>query len=312
MNYVDYNFKWLCDEINKSSEDEIFNHIKNKYLGLSPEIKDSLEKFLNNFNYWGKLDYKSDNFEEIKNRSYYLKKQLDLFIWLYDKLEDYRSKKLLFGILYNWYDYNFDVLKELMDNTYCHYFDLDIIKCEDEVFVDVGAYNGDTTTNFINSYGTSSYKKIYCYEITDNIFDILSKNLSKYPNIECRKKAISNKKQTLKMDLNNTHDSANKLSKNGKIKIKATSLDNDISEQITMIKMDIEGEEINALKGARNHIEIDKPKLMISVYHNYEDLVRIPKLIDELNPNYHFYLRFYGTNIFPTEIVLFAVNEKNV
>lgn len=114
------------------------------------------------------------------------------------------------------------------------------------------------------------------------------------------------------MDLNNTHDSANKLSKNGKIKIKATSLDNDISEQITMIKMDIEGEEINALKGARNHIEIDKPKLMISVYHNYEDLVRIPKLIDELNPNYHFYLRFYGTNIFPTEIVLFAVNEKNV
>ena len=74
-----------------------------------------------------------------------------------------------------------------------------------------------------------------------------------------------------------------------------------------MIKMDIEGAEEKALLGCQKQIIKNKPKLLISVYHNHEDLWKIPRMISNMNPNYKFYLRYYGNNIFPTEIVLIAV-----
>lgn len=306
MNYVDMNFDWLLKEIKQKSERQVFTHIKDKYESLSTEIKDAMEKFINNFNYWGKLNYKEHEYEQIENKSKSLKIHLDDFKWLYNRLSDYRSKKLLFGILYNWYDYDFNTLKELMDNTYCHYFDLDIVECEDETFVDVGAYIGDTTIDFINSYGTN-YKKIYCYEMTDDIFSYLIKNTSKYENIECRKKAVSDKSEILKMSFNEASSSANNINKDGNTLVEAISLDEDIKEPITMIKMDIEGYEQKAIEGCRKHIIENHPKLLISVYHNHEDLWKIPKMIEEICPGYKFYLRFYGSNVFPTEIVLFGI-----
>ena len=71
--------------------------------------------------------------------------------------------------------------------------------------------------------------------------------------------------------------------------------------------MDIEGSEEKALLGSINHIKNDYPKLLISVYHDNDHLWKIPKLISEINDSYDFYLRCYGNNIYPTEIVLFAI-----
>lgn len=309
MNYVDANFKWLMNRIREKNEDEIFQHIKTRYDLLPNEIKDSMEQFLSDFGYWGKLDSKNEEYEEIRNKAISFSEHLEDFEFLYSKLNDYRSKKLLFGILYNWYDYDFHTLKELMDVTFCHYFDLDLIKCEDEVFVDVGAYIGDTTLDFIHSFGENSYRKIYCYEMTPSTFGDLLGNTISFPNIDCRNKAISDKQEILHMSANTTSSSANTLSLTGN-EIEAVSLDEDISEKITMIKMDIEGAEEKALIGARKHIQEDHPKLLISVYHNHEDLWKIPKLIEEICPGYTFYLRFYGSNIFPTEIVLFGIYEN--
>lgn len=309
MNYVDTNFKWLMDRIREKSEEEIFRHMKTRYDLLPNEVKESMEHFLSDFGYWGKLDAKNGEYEEIRNKAIAFHEHLEDFEFLYHRLNDYRSKKLLFGILYNWFDYDFQTLKELMDTTFCHYFDLDLIKCKEEVLVDVGAYIGDTTLDFIHSFGENSYQKIYCYEMTKDTFHSLVNNLKDYQNIECRNKAISEKKDTLHMTSNSASSSANTLSLEGN-EIEAVSLDEDISEKITMIKMDIEGAEEKALIGAKKHIQEDHPKLLISVYHNHEDLWKIPKLIEEICPGYTFYLRFYGSNIFPTEIVLFGIYEN--
>lgn len=62
--------------------------------------------------------------------------------------------------------------------------------------------------------------------------------------------------------------------------------------------MDIEGSEQKAIIGAKKHIQNEHPKLLISVYHNHEDLWKIPKMINEITPNYNFYLRYYENNIF--------------
>lgn len=108
---------------------------------------------------------------------------------------------------------------------------------------------------------------------------------------------------------NGYSSSANLISTNGEIEVDCVSLDNDISEKITTIKMDIEGGEKKVLKGCKNHIIDESPNLLISVYHNNSDIIEIPKMISGYNKNYKFYLRYYGGPLYATEIVLICIKK---
>ena len=305
MNIIDKNFNNFVLKIKNMNLEEIFLNIKNNFNKVHPDTQKSIQKFLNDFNYWGTLDIEKNDYNEIYEKAKSFYEHIDDYIWLYNNLKDYTSKKILFAILNNWYQYDFSTLKECMNYNYKHYFDLDVIpNCDNQVFVDVGAYIGDTTLDYIKIY--NNYKKIYCYEITNYTMAILKNNLGEYKNIVYKNKAVSCENSILYLKNSLVNSSANQVDNNGEIEIETVSLDNDILEKIDMIKMDIEGSEYNALIGAKNHIINDKPILLISVYHNNEDLWKLPKLIYEYNNNYNFYLRYYGNNIFPTEIVLFA------
>ena len=110
----------------------------------------------------------------------------------------------------------------------------------------------------------------------------------------------------MRFDLDNDI-SSNHISSDGKIEVEGVSLDEDIKEKISMVKMDIEGSEMKALAGMKEHIKNDTPILLISVYHNNTVLVEIPKYIRSLSENYDYYLRYYGGCVYATEIVLFAL-----
>ncbi len=306
MNIVDKNFNDLVIKIKSMTLDEIFINIKNSFNKVHPDTQKSIQKFLNDFKYWGTLDIEKNDYNEIYEKAKSFYEHIDDYVWLYNILNDYTSKKLLFAILNNWYQYDFKNLKDCMNNTFKHYFDLDIIpECINQVFVDIGSYIGDTTLDYIETY--NNYKKIYCYEITNYTMATLKNNLSRYENIIYKNKAVSNDNSIMYLKNSLVNSSANQIDDNGDIEIETVSLDNDILEKIDIIKMDIEGEEYNAILGAKNHIINDNPILLISVYHNNEDLWKLPKLIYEYNNNYNFYLRNYGNNIFPTEIVLICI-----
>lgn len=315
MNKVDKDFLNFIKKIDMMEENEIFYNIKNAYLMLTESVRDSIEDFLNKFGYWGRLDYKNNNYEEIKNKAHSLKDHLKDYMWLYQNLGDYKSKKLLYGILNNWYKYDFLTVKSCLSDPYLHYFNLDLIpNCNNEVLVDLGAYTGDSVIDFIKTYGTDSYKKIYCYEMTDETFAKLKDNLSIYDNIVYKNNAVGDENETIYIEENNESSSANKVileEKENLKSVQSVTLDSNIKEKITMIKMDIEGSEQKAILGSINHIKNDTPTLLISVYHNNEDLWKIPKMISEINANYTYYLRCYGNNIFPTEIVLFAIPKES-
>lgn len=311
MNIIDKNFNLLVNIIKEQTLIDVYYNIRNNYSKLNFNVQNSLEDFLNKFLYWGKLERNSGVYDSLYNRAICLKEHINDFIWLYDKLNDYRSKKLLFSILNNWYNFDFETIDSSIERNYPHYFDLDIVKCsKKEVIVDIGSYTGDTILDYFKFYGNDNYKKIYCYEITDNVFDVLKNNLSHYSNIEFRKKAVLDNSSQVYISKSISDDSANKISNDGDIAINSVSIDEDIQEKISLIKMDIEGSELLAIKGCQNHIINDNPKLLISIYHSYDDLWKIPRTIDNINSNYDFYLRCYGSNIFPTEIVLIAVEKK--
>ena len=307
-NIHDRNFYQLIDSISILSEEELLFKIKFNYSFLPKNIKTSLEIYFDKYKFWGSLHEDNLDYDEIERKAKTIKNHINDFVWLYENLEDDSSKFLLHAILNNFINYDFTSLQKTLNQKYHHYFDFDILpKMKEEVFADIGSYTGDTILDFIKCYGENSYKKIYCYEITTDIIPTLKNNLINYKNIEIKSLAVSNKSKTLYVDENSTSNSANKTKNKGKIKIEAKSLDEDVKEKISLIKMDIEGDEELALMGAKKHIQNDTPKLLISLYHNNNHYFKLPKLIYSYNKNYKFYLRNYGGNLYPTEIVLFAI-----
>ena len=307
MNQIDLKFALLLNEIRSLSEQELYHQIRTSFEQVPENIRNNMMKFFNQFLYWGRIDVESSDYEEIELKAKELKEHVDDFEELYLNLEDYRSKKLLYAILNNWVHYDFDALKEVAEKCYDDYFDLDLIpSCNEEVFVDLGAYTGDSTISFLRNYG-DSYQKIYAYEITPETYQVLVSNLKDYPNVVCYLKGVGDKKGAISV-VNSTVDaSANTVFISDDGMVPMVTLDEDIGEKITIIKADIEGFEQEALKGAINHIKNDHPKLLISVYHKNEDLWKIPKMIKEIDPTYKFYLRYHGGNVYPTEITLIAL-----
>ena len=77
--------------------------------------------------------------------------------------------------------------------------------------------------------------------------------------------------------------------------------------RINFIKMDIEGAEPNALRGAAETIKRDRPALQICLYHSPEHLWEIPEFIKSLVPEYTFYIGHHS--ISRGETVLYATCE---
>ena len=307
LNELDKKMKELISELKLFSEKEIYEHIIEKLKMVPVDIQESISKFLDNFSFWGSFHPTENDFSTVERLSEFLKENSEKFEKMYQSLEDYRSKKIFYAILNNWYNYDFINLEQVMEKCFSHYFDLDIIpSCQEEVFVDLGAFNGDTVEDFIKIYG-DNYKKIYAYEMTEQSMRELKERVKNYPRIIYEQKAVSDEVGMGSIKIHEISTSSNQLELEEIGEIEVTSLDDDINEKITMIKMDIEGSELKALKGAENHIIKDKPKLLLSVYHGYEELLTLWEYLEKLDLSYHYYLRYYGGPIFPTEIVLFAI-----
>lgn len=237
-----------------------------------------------------------------------LLKNIQHYDWLFSRLEDRTSRLVLANLLGYRVLPAQSFLKAAYDGKNPQYFDKAIVSCgRDEVFVDCGGFTGDTTQEFIRQFG--QYKRIYVYEPSQDNIETCRKNLSKHKRVLVRPCGVGEKPNRLAMDSggsSSTFMAEQKSSDSQGIQI--VSLDEDIREPITFLKMDIEGFEIPALLGAKRHIRDDFPKLAVCTYHIVSDLWEIPRLIDAIHPGYHFYLRHYD---YPQnwETVLYAIPE---
>lgn len=307
-NDIDYKFAWLMDYLKYVEKDTLILHVKQRLLNMEVKQIGILQGYYQaHSHFWGTLDIKNNRYDVICNRIDMLTDHREDFIWLYKKLGDYRSKLVLVNMLYNWISFEPTYIKEMCENNFRDYYDLDLLQCdENEVVVDIGAYTGDSARGYIETF--RKYKKMYCYEITPETVEQMKTNLGGYSNIEIVNKGVGKESGKMYLQTLGLDTSTNGLDENGSGKeIEVVTIDEDIKEKITLIKMDIEGAEKDALQGCRRHVVEEKPKLLICVYHNNSDIWEMPQMIMDMRDDYKLYLRSNGMQWGPAEIVLFAL-----
>jgi FkbM family methyltransferase len=162
-----------------------------------------------------------------------------------------------------------------------------------EVFVDCGAYTGDTAEQVIRR--NPAFSRIVAIEADPENFDRLTRWIGTL------EESVAARIISLNVAVGANHGKLRfqagrgegaKLAPDGNMVVECIPID-ELAEAAspTFIKMDIEGAELEALEGARRSIQTHRPILSICVYHKQNDLWRIPLFIYTMVDDYRLFLR---------------------
>lgn len=188
--------------------------------------------------------------------------------------------------------------------TYKNFVTIDV----GDVFIDCGALYGETSALALNSGADI----VYAFEPSHVNFEILSENARVFNgkivpiNAGVGEKneevffyeSIENKSSSSFMQKENVSTTRKTM--------QILTIDNWARENAvspSFIKMDIEGFELNALKGSIETLKKFKPKLAICLYHKLEDMWKIPLFLHDMNLGYSFWFK---KNAHSNEFVLYA------
>ncbi len=200
---------------------------------------------------------------------------------------------------------NYDVLAR--PGAEEHYFPPLFHLRADEVFIDCGAFDGDTIRALVRRQG-AAFSRIIAFEPDPLNWPRLQATVAGLPleirgKIECYPKAVSAATGTIQFDSTGTDLSATGI---GALSIACITLDDALTGRTpTIIKFDIEGAEPSALKGCRATIERSLPLLAVSAYHQQSHLWEIPLAIAEMSRDYRFALRPHSAEAW--DLVCYAV-----
>jgi FkbM family methyltransferase len=200
--------------------------------------------------------------------------------------------------------FDFDGLADPVEHPI--YFAPDLYSLNpEEVFIDCGAYDGDTVRDFLK-LAKGSFRKIVAFEPDPASFRRLSQFVSTLPckeSIELHEAATGAAKGVVRFTGDGT--SAAYVG-SGQLSVNCVTLDDALRDLTpTFIKMDIEGAEIDTIRGASRVIHDHGPVLAICSYHKQDHLWNIPRLIHSIRQDYRFYLRPHLIEVW--DLVCYAV-----
>lgn len=172
-------------------------------------------------------------------------------------------------------------------------------------FIDCGAFNGDTLAH-MSRHGYS-FEAIAAFEPDEENFAELAAFLRTRAipcqNIFCFPCGVAGSNTLIQFS--GGQGSASAISNSGGCTIQCLSLDDTLlGFRPNLVKMDIEGAELGALRGARIMISGHLPGLAISLYHHPAHLWQIPLMLAEWRLNYTYHIRMHYYNTF--DLVLYA------
>ncbi|MCU7932187.1 MAG: FkbM family methyltransferase [Candidatus Thiodiazotropha sp. (ex Codakia rugifera)] len=188
------------------------------------------------------------------------------------------------------------------------YFETFLGLSQGDVFVDAGGYDGDTTEQFCSRY--PRYKHVYLFEPSASNLAKAHLRLQHFRDITFIGEGLSDQKGIL--PFNAEAESACAVDMDGSCQIQVTTLDERVDEKITFIKMDLEGWELHALRGARQHIMEDRPSMAIAVYHEAADFRKTFEYVTALYSGYRVYLRHYTEGWSETVMYFVPADKESV
>lgn len=226
---------------------------------------------------------------------------------VYRSLADDESRRVFLNVIQFKISGNIhylDAVTEETDNIYRQ-----ILKpTRNETFVDLGAYNGDTIRELL-SYTGGTYYAVHAVEPDRKNFKKLhnyidENGLKRISAYQCAAWCTDTE---LPFSAKSGRQSV--LAPDGAM-MPARSVDSILHGQqpASILKMDVEGFEREALWGASRTITRHAPKLIVAMYHRNEDIFELPLLVKKLNPKYKLYIR-HRLYIPAWETNLYAVTE---
>ena len=219
--------------------------------------------------------------------------QAEKIATVYRRLADDQSRQVLAGALNYKLSGKVSYLEKI---TTARRDDLQLLTLgQHEVYVDGGAYNGDTLREFMELTG-GSYAKIYACEPDARNFKKLQALVQEqqWPRVQCVPQGLWSTKAELAFSATSGRQAA-LLTELGTAKktvpVLVTSLDELLgTDQATYIKLDVEGAELPVLQGAAIQLR-GRPKLLVAAYHHDRDLWELPLALWQACPEYKIYLR---------------------
>lgn len=322
-NGLEVNYCVVDDEYYKNDlkilgiEVDNFSNLKSKIkkcnliTGISADIVNTLneDEFVQNVVYMHKIfEENSQYLASFRMQYSWLISNLDNLKHTYNLLGDDLSKKTMLSFIKEHSGHISDEVPFLMDMYVPNQYFNEIAPPQETcVLVDCGAFDGDSIKACCEYF--KGHKKVYALEPDEQVYNVLKK--LEIPNTEINvfKAGASDKSGKVYFW---TYKGASKVvdypTENSIDVIKIDDIN--IDRDVTFIKMDIEGSEESALKGAKETISTTMPTLAICVYHKIDDLIRIPHLIENLSRNnpskkYKFFLRHHSHC--ELELVLYAI-----
>ena len=288
------------DELSQTPEKYIF------VLGIGTKLGKRRSSFLEDANI---TKYSVTSNEMVCFYKDYIMENQKKFIETFDLLADDFSKKTLLTYLKaNFTNDVSEIISITQNDEYFNDLTRPVLSRGEAIgYVDCGAFDGDTVEDFIN-FSEGKYGKVFAFEADPKNFEKLKNFVREknYKNVELLNCGVWSEKTTL--FFYDIGSGGSRISEFGNSKLEVDSIDNIVGEEkIDFIKMDIEGSELNALKGAIKTLERCKPVLAISIYHKKEDLITIPQFLKKIYPNAKFYLRKYNTNAYFADLNLYVI-----
>ena len=167
------------------------------------------------------------------------------------------------------------------------------------IFVDGGAYDGDTAAEFVKR--CPDYREAHLFEPAYALWEKAREQFRNMDDVFCWPYGLSDKDS--RAQLKNAGLPSGEVGAEGEA-IELQPLD-DFRIEPTFIKLDVEGCEKAAILGAEQTIRKHRPMIACAVYHRPEDLWEIPRILDGFGLGYKFYLRHYTQ--FYHETVLYCL-----
>jgi FkbM family methyltransferase len=180
-----------------------------------------------------------------------------------------------------------------------------------EVFVDCGAFDGDTVRTFITNW-RDGFRSIFALEPDPASYRKLADFVQGLPRqlatrIDVLQVAVGEEPGQVRFRADGTMGAA--IADDGNVIVACRTLDEMFErEPITYVKMDIEGEELHALRGARRLVSRCRPVLAVCLYHEPDHLWSIPQYLQRELTDYAFFLRPHKPDGW--DLILYAVPRE--